>query len=207
MLEGDEGAVPGVGPSERQGVLSGITLLLKQTFHRLLAGNCPVLQSHPKALVNRDMQGAAMQCSSGKGMATQSPVRSVRISRRTRLSPVAVAVDTKVDAVYSGKSVTPPKKGKHFLHLDDFSKEELVDMLDRAKYAKSKFYARDESFKPFGGMTMAMIFTKPSARTRVSFETVSRDSHYPRIHTIQLHALGSNASSSAAVGNQYRDMP
>jgi ornithine carbamoyltransferase len=84
-----------------------------------------------------------------------------------------VAIDAKVDAVYSGKSVTPPKEGKHFLHLDDFSKEELLDMLDRAKFAKAKFYARDESFKPFSGMTMAMIFTKPSARTRVSFETVS----------------------------------
>lgn len=76
-------------------------------------------------------------------------------------------------ASYTGKNVAPPVQGKHFLHLDDFTKDELLDMLDRAKFAKAKFYARDESFKPFKGMTMAMIFTKPSARTRVSFETVS----------------------------------
>jgi len=44
-------------------------------------------------------------------------------------------------------------------------------MLDKAAMAKAKFYARDESFKPFLGQSMAMIFTKPSARTRVSFET------------------------------------
>lgn len=44
-------------------------------------------------------------------------------------------------------------------------------MLENAKISKAKFYTRDESFKPFAGQTMAMIFTKPSARTRVSFET------------------------------------
>lgn len=77
-------------------------------------------------------------------------------------------------AVPSGKVISPPKKGKHFLHVDDFSKDELLLMLDNAKLAKAKFAARDEKFKPFTGQTMAMIFTKPSARTRVSFETVRR---------------------------------
>ena len=38
---------------------------------------------------------------------------------------------------------------------------------------KEKLKQRDESYKPFAGLTMAMIFTKPSMRTRVSFETVS----------------------------------
>jgi ornithine carbamoyltransferase len=38
---------------------------------------------------------------------------------------------------------------------------------------KEKFRQRDESFKPFAGKTMAMIFTKPSMRTRISFETVN----------------------------------
>lgn len=44
-----------------------------------------------------------------------------------------------------------PVRGKHFLHLDDFSKEQLVDMLDQGMLAKKKFYARDETFKPFAG--------------------------------------------------------
>ena len=39
---------------------------------------------------------------------------------------------------------------------------------------KEKLKQRDESYKPFAGLTMAMIFTKPSMRTRVSFETVSK---------------------------------
>jgi len=77
---------------------------------------------------------------------------------------------------YSGKNVSPPVQGKHFLHIDDFTKDELIDMLERAKDAKKRLYAREASFKPFKDMSMAMIFTKPSARTRVSFETVSNTS-------------------------------
>jgi ornithine carbamoyltransferase len=74
---------------------------------------------------------------------------------------------------YSGRNIKAPTNGgKHFLHLDDFTKEELQSMLDLGLMAKKKFYARDESFKPLKGQTMAMVFTKPSARTRVSFETV-----------------------------------
>ena len=37
---------------------------------------------------------------------------------------------------------------------------------------KKSFAEHDESFKPLAGRTMAMIFTKPSMRTRISFETV-----------------------------------
>lgn len=72
---------------------------------------------------------------------------------------------------YSGKDVSPPAQGHHFLHIDDFSTDELRAMLKIAAQVKEKFRQRDESFKPFAGKTMAMIFTKPSMRTRISFET------------------------------------
>jgi ornithine carbamoyltransferase len=42
----------------------------------------------------------------------------------------------------------------------------------RHAQVKERLAARDESFKPFAGLSMAMIFTKPSMRTRISFETV-----------------------------------
>lgn len=87
--------------------------------------------------------------------------------------PRAAAVEA-VPKTYTGKTVAPPKHGKHFLHLDDFSKEEILDMLARAEEAKARLKVRDATFKPFKDMSMAMIFTKPSARTRVSFETVRR---------------------------------
>lgn len=64
------------------------------------------------------------------------------------------------------------KKGRtHFLHLDDFDKETLLKILDRAAEVKAKLKSGDRSYQPFKGMSMSMIFTKQSLRTRVSFET------------------------------------
>ncbi|KAK3265034.1 cytochrome c oxidase subunit 1 [Cymbomonas tetramitiformis] len=60
---------------------------------------------------------------------------------------------------------------EHFIHLDDFTKEELWEMLNRAQEVKKAIVSGDRSFTPFKGKTMAMIFSKPSLRTRVSFET------------------------------------
>ena len=59
---------------------------------------------------------------------------------------------------------------KHFLHISDFSKDELWNMLHLAKEIKTKFHKR-EDYKPFKDQSLAMIFAKPSARTRISFET------------------------------------
>ena len=59
---------------------------------------------------------------------------------------------------------------KHFLHISDYSKEELWDILELSKIVKSKFHKR-EDHKVFHNKSLAMIFAKPSARTRVSFET------------------------------------
>ena len=59
---------------------------------------------------------------------------------------------------------------KDFLHITDFTADEILTTLDLAQSIKAKFYAREE-YCPFKGQTLAMIFAKPSARTRVSFET------------------------------------
>ena len=59
---------------------------------------------------------------------------------------------------------------KHFLHLSDYTDDELWDLLKLAKELKTKFKNK-ETYKPFDGKSLAMIFAKPSARTRVSFET------------------------------------
>ena len=59
---------------------------------------------------------------------------------------------------------------KHFLHISDYSKKELLDILHLAKELKIKFRNR-EDYTPFKNCSLAMIFAKPSARTRVSFET------------------------------------
>ena len=58
----------------------------------------------------------------------------------------------------------------HFLHISDFSTDALWDILKLAKKLKQKFRNR-EKYKIFNNKSLAMIFAKPSARTRVSFET------------------------------------
>jgi len=59
---------------------------------------------------------------------------------------------------------------KDFIHIADLSSDEIFSILDKAKWIKNKFKA-NEDYRPFKGKTLAMIFAKPSARTRVSFET------------------------------------
>ena len=58
----------------------------------------------------------------------------------------------------------------NFLHVNDLSKDSLIDILEKSSLIKNKFNNRDD-YRPLSGMTMAMIFAKPSARTRISFET------------------------------------
>ena len=59
---------------------------------------------------------------------------------------------------------------RDFLHVDDLSREEIWQVLEMSREVKARFQRR-ENFKPFRDQTLAMIFSKPSARTRVSFET------------------------------------
>ena len=59
---------------------------------------------------------------------------------------------------------------KDFLHITDFNTEEVWETLELAKEIKLKL-KNGEEYKPFKDQSLAMIFAKPSARTRVSFET------------------------------------
>jgi ornithine carbamoyltransferase len=55
---------------------------------------------------------------------------------------------------------------RHFLSIADYTRAELYEILDLAARMKRGEYAE----KPLAGKTLAMIFTKSSTRTRVSFE-------------------------------------
>ena len=55
---------------------------------------------------------------------------------------------------------------KHFLNFDNFSKEELSYIIDRAIEIKSK----SVSSNIFDKKILGLVFQKPSTRTRVSFE-------------------------------------
>jgi ornithine carbamoyltransferase len=60
-------------------------------------------------------------------------------------------------------------RGRHFLSLQDFSLTEIVMLLDFARDLKQR-QKRGEPHPLLAGKTLAMIFQKPSTRTRVSFE-------------------------------------
>ncbi len=59
---------------------------------------------------------------------------------------------------------------KDFIHTDDYSADEISGILALAAEVKTRFKKR-ENYKPFQDHSLAMIFAKPSARTRISFET------------------------------------
>jgi ornithine carbamoyltransferase len=59
-----------------------------------------------------------------------------------------------------------PDTVRHFVSIPDFTREELLDTLELAARMKRGEYAA----RPLEGKTLAMIFTKSSTRTRVSFE-------------------------------------
>ena len=60
---------------------------------------------------------------------------------------------------------------RDFVHVTDYNKKEIYDFLDSAVQLKKRIKDDNDDYKPFNGMSLAMIFAKPSARTRVSFET------------------------------------
>jgi ornithine carbamoyltransferase len=70
-------------------------------------------------------------------------------------------------------------QGRDFISTDDYSRDELLTILDLAKKLKIKQRA-GELITPLRGKTLAMIFQKPSNRTRLSFE-------------IGMHQLGGHA--------------
>ena len=70
-----------------------------------------------------------------------------------------------------------PKIGsaRHFLDLGDLPAEELRRVLDRsAAMKKARASGAPPEARPLAGKTLAMIFDRPSTRTRVSFDIAMR---------------------------------
>ena len=65
-----------------------------------------------------------------------------------------------------GSSVGKIEGLRHFLDLQDFDGATLRQMLDVA----ANYKRAGVSSRPLAGKTLALIFEKPSTRTRVSFE-------------------------------------
>ncbi|MDD5688171.1 MAG: ornithine carbamoyltransferase [Elusimicrobia bacterium] len=61
-------------------------------------------------------------------------------------------------------------KAKHLISITDLEKADILEIFKVADYLKNK-QKQKKRYIPLLGQTLAMIFAKPSTRTRVSFET------------------------------------
>jgi ornithine carbamoyltransferase len=95
-----------------------------------------------------------------------------------------------------GDRHAPPDRPRHFLDIDQFDPAELRAILDTGFAYKSG--RRD---RPLAGKTLAMIFEKPSTRTRVSFEVAVRQLGG---ETIYLSTADSQLGRGETVGDTAR---
>jgi len=103
-----------------------------------------------------------------------------------------------------GERHAPPDPPRHFLDIDQFDTGELRAILDTG-FAYKNGRRRD---RPLAGKTLAMIFEKPSTRTRVSFEVAMRqlggDTIYLSAADSQL-GRGETVADTARVLSRYVD--
>ncbi len=98
-------------------------------------------------------------------------------------------------------------RGKDFLTLMDFTREEINDILNLSYELKAKWASR-ESHEYLKGRTIACVFEKPSTRTRTSFQAaiahLGAQSFYMRPDEMQL-ARGEPIKDTARVIDRYCD--
>ncbi len=96
-------------------------------------------------------------------------------------------------------------KGRHFLTLQDFSREDIQLFLDMASDLKRQRY-RSELATSLLGKSVGMVFERPSTRTRVSFEVaineLSGDSLFLSSQELQL-SRGEPIADTARVLSRY----
>ncbi len=68
-----------------------------------------------------------------------------------------------------------PNGIRHFLDLSEMQSRDLRRMVDLSRTLKQARRAGLTTRGPLAGRTLAMIFDKPSTRTRVSFDVAMRD--------------------------------
>jgi ornithine carbamoyltransferase len=104
-------------------------------------------------------------------------------------------------------AVADSLKGRSFTRVADWSREELLAVLDLADELK-RLQAEREEHHLLPGRTLGMIFQKPSTRTRVSFEVgiyqLGGTALYLSAGDLQL-GRGETIKDTAAVLSRYLD--
>ncbi|CAL8995694.1 unnamed protein product [Prunus brigantina] len=128
-------------------------------------------------LVRSDKLSLSSPCSSFSGQNLRRSPRfsgkftSISVSSPATLPKISCQTSSATSPPSSLDNGTAKAELKDFLHISDFDKSTILKILDRAVEVKALLKSGERTYLPFKGKTMAMIFAKPSMRTRVSFET------------------------------------
>ncbi len=99
-------------------------------------------------------------------------------------------------------------KGRDFLTLADYSLEEIRLLLDTTRELKIRYYSGERVVPVLQGRVLAMIFEKPSTRTRISFEVAMKQlggyAMYLGWRDLQL-GRGETIADTARVLSRYVD--
>src|SRR5439155_21520447 len=71
----------------------------------------------------------------------------------------------------SGETISRVAAVRHFLEIPDLSADEITNPLSDAARLKAARRIRRSDEAPLRGRVVALVFEKPSLRTRVSFES------------------------------------
>lgn len=96
--------------------------------------------------------------------------RAVRARTTVTAAAAPAASNTPLYPLTSTLSSGLPAGQRHFLRVDDLTTEELRIVLSTAAALRARIET-DPDYKPLAKKTLALLFAKASARTRVSFET------------------------------------
>jgi ornithine carbamoyltransferase len=94
------------------------------------------------------------------------------------LTILAEVLEAPAPAITKSRALSPsaPEKPLHdVLSIDDLSNAQLEEVLDLAAYTKQRRKLAPSVIQPVENRSVALVFEKPSLRTRVSFETAIRE--------------------------------
>ncbi len=93
------------------------------------------------------------------------------------ISIIADVMNVPVPAIAPAKQPAAVVKPRYhdILTVDDMSVAQLTEILDLASYLKQRRKLAPSAITPVEGRSVALVFEKPSLRTRVSFETAIRE--------------------------------
>ncbi len=95
--------------------------------------------------------------------------------------------------------------GRDFLSAADLTRDEVLALFERAQHYKAQRRARQPHETPLQGKTVAVLFQKPSLRTRVTFELAVHElGGYPVILTQAEVGLGQREATKDVARNLDR---